>query len=303
MVTLFSIPKSFQGPTGILQRNALCSWLRLVPAGDVLLLGDDPGVAETAEEFGVIHVPGMETNEFGTPLLSAAYASAQERARNDLLLYVNADIILLPDCLTALKQIPRKPFLLSGCRWDLEVRQEIDFQDSAWGEKLAGRVRKEGILHGPYGMDYFIFRCHTVQMPPFAVGRPGWDTWLVHHMRKRKVPVIDATAAIMIVHQNHDFSHSRFGGKWDVGGPEKERNYHLAGGYDCMMSLRDADWVLDGDGLHRPAFPQRLYPLLSFFPPWRMLRNAKRRLDDWRECKRTRPRRPVSTDTESNGEG
>jgi hypothetical protein len=138
------------------------------------------------------------------------------------------------------------------------------------------KLKKSGTLHGFSGLDYFIFKKKSISMPPFAVGRPGWDNWLVYNMRSRGIPVIDTTAVITAVHQNHDYSHSKFGEKKRVGGPELQSNVKLAGGVTCMVTLRDADWVLGKNGLKRPRFPRRLFPMLSLFLPWRMLLSLKR---------------------------
>ncbi len=56
-LTIFSLPKGFIEPhTTLIQRNALASWSHLGPDVEVILMGDDPGVAEAAAEFAVAHV-------------------------------------------------------------------------------------------------------------------------------------------------------------------------------------------------------------------------------------------------------
>lgn len=114
----------------------------------------------------------------------------------------------------------------------------------------------------------------------FALGRPAWDSWLIYDMRSRRVPVIDATEAITIIHQNHDFSHSKFGEKKRVGGPEWQKNIEIAGGLTNMLTLRDADWTLGENGLKRPDFPMRLFSMLSLFYPWRVLLAIRRKLQN-----------------------
>ena len=113
-------------------------------------------------------------------------------------------------------------------------------------------------------------------MPDFSVGRPGWDGWLVYDIRMRKIPVIDATEAITVIHQNHDYSHSKFPEKNRVGGPELRKNTILAGGGANMMTLRDADWALNKEGIERPKLPLRILSFLSLYYPWRWLLGFKR---------------------------
>jgi len=77
MLTIFTIPKAFEGHIGIIQRNAIGSWSRL--GCDVILCGDDPGVSEAAKEVGATHIPDIDRNDYGTPLLSSAFAKDNVR--------------------------------------------------------------------------------------------------------------------------------------------------------------------------------------------------------------------------------
>ena len=52
MLTIFALPKPFRGHAGVIQRNAIQSWLRLQPACEVILLGDEPGTREVAAQVG-----------------------------------------------------------------------------------------------------------------------------------------------------------------------------------------------------------------------------------------------------------
>lgn len=276
MLSIFTIPKPFQGHNNIIQRNAIKSWLQLQPAPEIILLGDDDSVAETAQELGVKHISSIEKNEFGTPLLSSAFSSAQKLAKNSILMYANADVIFFQDLIEAMVKIRQDHFLVCGRRWDLDVTEEINFEDNGWTGKLHERVKKEGRRHGLSGMDYFIFPRNLVNMPAFAVGRPGWDTWLIYDMRSRRIPVINASEAIMAIHQNHDYSHSKFGCNKRVGGPEWEENIRIAGGLTNMLTLRDADWILTKDGLKRPCFHKRILSMVSVSFLWRLLLATKR---------------------------
>src|SRR5258708_5802556 len=114
-LTVFSIPKPFvEGHVSLIQRNALDSWRQLGPDVEVLLMGDDDGVAEAAAEYGVKHVGAAATNEYGTPLLDWAFRSAAEHASGEVVCYVNADIVLLDDFLAAVRRLPRSAYLAVG---------------------------------------------------------------------------------------------------------------------------------------------------------------------------------------------
>lgn len=283
MFTIFTIPKGFKGGhTDIIQKNAIKSWTKLLPAAEVILFGDDPGVAEAAKEFNVKHISEIEKNNLGTPILSSVLELAQKIAKNQLLVYLNADIILLSDFIPAIKKINKPLFFVSGQRWDLDVKELINFNNPDWEKNLRNKIIKEGKRHGPLGMDYFVFS-HDFKhnMPKFPVGRPGWDNWLIYQVRSLKIPLIDATEAITVIHQNHDYSHSKHGGKKRVAGPEFKEAIKMAGGFSHMLTMRDADWVLNTEGLKRPKFPGRIFSMLSLFYPWRFLLSFKRKMQQF----------------------
>ena len=67
MITIFSIPKAPVGHTRVIQENAVRSWKALENC-EVILFGDEPGLADFAAELGVKHFPDIACNELGTPL-------------------------------------------------------------------------------------------------------------------------------------------------------------------------------------------------------------------------------------------
>jgi hypothetical protein len=93
---------------GIIQRNALKSWLLLDRDVDIFLFGDHGGAAEIAQELGLRHEPLVERNEFGTIRIGAVFGGAQALAHHDIVRYSNCDIILLPDFLQAINRIKSK---------------------------------------------------------------------------------------------------------------------------------------------------------------------------------------------------
>jgi hypothetical protein len=249
-LTIFTIPKGFVDPhVTLIQRNAMASWRALGPEVEVLVMGDDPGVAEAAAEFGATHVGDPAKNEFGTPLLDWAFREAAARGTGDLLCYVNADIILLEDFLTAVKRLPRGAHLTIGQRWDCDIRSALDFAEQ--GSSLAGWARENGTLDAGRGSDYFVFPRETdFGLPAFAVGRPGWDNWMMGRTLELGLPLIDATESVTVIHQNHDYGHvaDRRGTDWE--GPEAERNRRLGGWLDQYVhSPANATHLLTPGGL------------------------------------------------------
>ena len=126
-ITIFTAPKPFKDPhISLIQRNAIESWTNLGDEVEVLMLGDEEGMAEVAAELGVRHIPDVRVNDHGTPLVSSLFDVARGEGRGPYLAYVNADILLMPDILEATKttadQFDR--FLMVGQRWDLSVTEQ-----------------------------------------------------------------------------------------------------------------------------------------------------------------------------------
>jgi hypothetical protein len=269
LITIFSAPKPFtDGRIALIQRNAIRSWTLLGPEAEVILLGDEPGLAEAAAELGARHFAQVERSPSGAPLVSDMFALARQHSTAPLLCCVNADILLFPDLLDQAKRLlaaaPR--FLAVGQRWDLDVTQALDFSPG-WPERLRALAQTQGSLHKATGSDYFLFpRDCYAGIPPFTIGRAGWDNWMIYFGRRQGWPVVDASQAIFIVHQNHDYSHLP-GGQPHYRHPETDQNVRLAGGRRAIFELPDADYILGPGGLERkPLTRARLRRELEIFP-------------------------------------
>ena len=231
MVTLFTIPKAFDGHINIIQRNAIASWQHLGHRCEIVLCGNDPGTEEIAKEFNLKCIPDIDRNEFGTPLLSSAFSRVRQIAMNDLLCYVNADIIFLNDLLASIGRVNMKECLLIGNRWNLDVNDLIDFEVKDCERILRELIKERGSLQSPIGADYFVFKKDGVlgEIRPFAVGRPSWDNWFIYNARKNGYKVIDCSQVITAVHQNHDYAHlnrnyCRHAGQYSWESPERSRS-------------------------------------------------------------------------------
>lgn len=269
LITIFSAPKPFTDPRiAVLQRNAITSWTKL-PDVKIVLLGDEPGLAETASELGLTHIREIPRSESGAPLMDAMFRFAREASPTPLYAIVNADIILFDDFAQAAKNVSARleKFVLMGQRWDIDITEPLDFSEG-WQNRLRSIVHRQGNLHRPAGSDYFLFPMATYQLlPPFIIGRAGWDNWMIYHARKSGFPAIDATADVMIVHQNHDYSHLP-GGKPHYKHPETGTNIRLAGGRPMTrFTLLDTDKRLEnGQILPQKRDSARLWRKIETWP-------------------------------------
>lgn len=275
MITIFSTPRPFKENFAVLQKNAIRSWLKIAPKCEIILFEDEDGTTgKIAQDYGLKYIKESERNEFKMSIFSDVLERASKAASFPLIAYVNTDIILFQDFLDGIKKAMGNfdNFLLVGRRRDLDVKEEIDFEDSGWEAKLRDRLKKEGELHHPAAIDYVVIPrelCSRLELPPFIVGRPYWDVWLLYRAKKLGIPIIDGTEIINAVHQNH---YRKYGIGISKGHSkekviEYKRNYRLLKGIHHALTLKDADWVLTDKGLesHKPIF------LISFLHRYSVL--------------------------------
>jgi len=249
-ITFFTIPKPFRGHINIIQRNAIKSWTLLHPQIEIILLGDEEGTAEVAEKLGVKHIPNVEKNEFGTPLINSAFDIAQSNSSNGIMVYINSDIIFMKDFLSAIQLLKESNqnldmFLMVGQRWDTDLTESIDFSVANLESQLKRYLVRNAVIHEPTGIDYFVFseklfKKVSKKMPSFAIGRPGWDNWVINFVTYIGAIVIDASEVITAIHQNHSYTHIKEGFQGAFFGEEAKRNLRYAESYGSLKTIDDA---------------------------------------------------------------
>jgi hypothetical protein len=255
MITFFSTPKPFRGHIGVIQRNAIQSWKLTHPDSEVILFGNEEGAAEAASQVGARHESEVDRNSLGTPLLSSLFERAARLARHDRLCFLNADIVLLDDFLPAVTTLAelRARSLMVGHRCDLDVNEPLDFSKPEWRASIRSWARARGKLRPPQWIDYFVFPRDLLrgQVPDFAVGRPGYDNWLLWKVRSMGVLVVDATETVLAIHENHDYSHHPGGQAGLFRDVEARQNYALLSGH--FATIDNATHKLTPAGL-RPNY-------------------------------------------------
>ena len=200
-LTIFTVPRSFDGAIGIIQTNAVKSWKLTFPEAKILFISDDDGVDEKARKLGGVHIPGVQCNEYSTPMVADIFEKAQNHAHGSVLCYINSDIVMTYGFPAAIQRVGEfEKFLMIGQRQDWYHPHPIDFSEG-WQARIWQRAVKKGTLHGPTAIDYHVFTKGLYdKIPKFALGRRAWDNWLVMDVLRREVPVIDATDVIKVVH-------------------------------------------------------------------------------------------------------
>ena len=157
----------------------------------------------------------------------------------------------MDDFASALDRIRRAyaQFLMVGQRWDVEIEEPWDFASSNWQAQLRAVVRELGRQRPPEWIDYFAFRRGLYrEVPPFAIGRLGWDNWLLWKALSAGSAVVDASSRVVAVHQNHLYYHPEgFAGICQS--EEAGRNRYLAGDGLNGRTIADAPYELSPRGV------------------------------------------------------
>lgn len=201
--------------------------------------------------------PIESATPWGTPFLDVIFQRVRQEAEHPLCCYINSDIILLSQIQAAVADLAAfpTPFLATGRRIDVDLEEAINFSSPAWEPTLRTIATQKGEVHSAAGMDYFLFpRSASPELLRFAVGRPGWDNWIVRDALRRKAALVDTSEAINAIHQNHGYAHVP-GGTGSYEGPEADHNRMLAGPEVVFFDITMATHYLLSNGLKTRPLP------------------------------------------------
>lgn len=260
MLSFFTTAKPFHGHNGVIQRNALHSWRLLHPEIEVILFGDDEGAAKVCDELGMRHEPDVERHESGMKYLNFMFERAQQLARHDFLCYSNCDIVLMKDFRKAFEKARgwKDSFLMVAQRWDTEVTEPLEFGREGWDRNLFDRAINTGYLQDQQCIDFFVFRRGMYDaVPPLLVGRSYWDHWLVWKALSNGVPLLDASSAVVPVHQNHGYGYHPHGKQGTNVDELAKRNVELSGNGRHLRCILDSTHQLTASGKIRRSILRR----------------------------------------------
>ncbi len=249
MLTIFTTCKPFKTTVGIHQRNALRSWRKIFPDADIIIFGKEEGTAKIAAEIGAQRITGLKRGAYGTPYVNEIFFRAQAMTGFARMCYINSDIILTSSFKQMIKTVDGglyknqwNNFLTIGQRWDVHSDEEINFDKPDWEKNIVDFTKKHGILHLSSGIDYFLFLKGLFdEIPPFLIARMGWDNWLPWYaLRRREVPLIDATKAAFVIHLEH--SRKR---------PKEELAWNTSLHQCRLCYCFNATWLVEKDGCRK----------------------------------------------------
>jgi hypothetical protein len=181
------------------------------------------------------------------------FSAARTRARHRLLCFANADLVLRRDFVAAARTLDERlaSFLAVGESWDVPLERTLEF-DAGW-ERPLDELLAVARRRGAGALDFFLFTDDLFRdVPPFAIGRVGFDNWLVWRAQAEGAAVVDVSAVVRPLHQRHEYGHLR-GGRAATRheSPEGARNLELAGGKAHLHTRYDATHLLGPRGLRR----------------------------------------------------
>ena len=258
-LTLVTTCKPFRGETGIMQKNALHSWKKL-PL-DILIFGDEDGVANICSNTGATQVVDIERSSQGVPLLGSLFEKARALSDTTYLAYANADIILRDDLVEAMHMLnalapESPPALITAKRRNIPASRILDFET----DELDRLLQKFGCWDQANAADLFIFhRDLFQQVPPFAIGRNYWDNWLLWQARQENARVIDATGTISVIHPIHGYSSHTSGWHQVNQGADAQQNHQICQGRQLNIEQARTDLLIDGELLTISAVDNNSY--------------------------------------------
>ena len=193
--------------------------------------------------------PGADIVEFEGPLITfrEMVAAVEHDSDAELMMYANADIlfdrqqseVLYQNLAELCPAVLDGEFLLTGQRVDI----------------LEDGTRR---LHRPSGMDYFVFRRGMFRDLPYVVmGRAYCDNALLAYCLRRGVPVVDASFALRVEHQFHDYGHIAGGRKAVWEGDDAVANKRNNALRNFGPNVLDATHTLLPDGRIVPNIRKR----------------------------------------------
>jgi len=229
MLTLITTPKPLDVPANrVAFLNAIRSWVRIEPQPEILVFGGDRNLIEAE---GGRWVGEFEATANGNPYFNSFIRTAEQLASNDILMYITDHLILTYDVSATVQLIDARfpgPFVVVGRRWDLNLSGPLQF-NTGWEDMLRQRAIHGGKYQSVGAKDYVLFRRpFPLEISPFIVGYPWYDTWMVVAAMQAEIPTIDASRAIFPIHQNHGFIQGSIQKREDT--LETQHNAQLAAG-------------------------------------------------------------------------
>jgi hypothetical protein len=139
------------------------------------------------------------------PTMGCIFQQLRAVATTEALVFVNSDIVLFDGLMAAVHTLKStlKKYIIVGRRLDVQHDVQVDVQNRLAHVALERNALHRGILHGDYGLDYFVMKTEHLptDFPEFLIGTWRWDNTLLASFMSRGFDILDGTSVITALHQ------------------------------------------------------------------------------------------------------
>jgi len=252
-VILFSSPKPRRADTEAVQVSAFRSWRRIFPNARILLFGEGTTWESFAREQGLELAGSLPLGAEEGEVIRFLFEKVSGLVGDGMAMYLNSDILLDSSALSAMASLDSLPgpWLASARRCCLPEWSGPALEGEQDWQEFYRRAREEGVWGEACAMDMFLYRGLSFEaMPPFLIGHRGWDNWMIYHARSQNIPVLDLSAAMRVIHFDHDYAYAKGSQNFRQRPQAREdHNLRLLGGEAKLFHLGHATHQLGSGSL------------------------------------------------------
>lgn len=224
-VTIILSPRSFSHPVmGPRQRQVLFAHSSCgsggVPPPTLVLVSEEEGCAEVAQQMGAKHRPKVEKDSKGYDRLDKLIEEGEKEAPDGgAIALMNADCFPGPHFHYHLQQLlevvhstSSRPYLIVGARyvWQQDAAPPYNPTMTTPQHYVDQYINKRNAVRDD-ALDFFVFRKGSFKgMPPFRVGRSRWDNWMMAHATRQQWTTVNGgyqNPLLYVIHPEHTREH------------------------------------------------------------------------------------------------
>ncbi|KAH3844279.1 uncharacterized protein LOC127872752 [Dreissena polymorpha] len=196
-----------------INNKTLFNW-RTLPDVNLIVFSDSEDVNRLSKAAGWSVVP-IQNKAAGAPILPEMFIEAKKTFKSYFYAYANGDLLFTDSLITTLRTVlcsheyfkseKSSGLLIVGRRTNIPAASVINDDAISWS-KLHSLAKSQGELFQTDAEDYFISdsKYPWESFQPVAVGRRGYDNWVVAFSRYSNKTVIDASETVLCLHQTLD---------------------------------------------------------------------------------------------------
>jgi hypothetical protein len=211
-LSILSSPRPFVGEHFELQENALRSWLMSGIDDVIYVLGPGEDVSDVVNHYRDFGVSSLGADEvrtnFGAIVIPSMFEIGGRKARHELVMYVNSDIVLWGDIegvVKTLMEAELPDFVAVGRRVDVRREKTGRFLPN-WEDQIQELLSTSHVEpKNDCYLDFFIFRRDSAvfaNLPDMLLARFTWDNMLAYLGHENGL-LIDVSPVLRAVHIHH----------------------------------------------------------------------------------------------------